>query len=413
MPPDDVDWVKFTLDAESEVVLETSGAGGDTQMWLYDSTLTELEYNDDGGTDAFSYIDRVCDEDALPAGTYYVEIDEYGNNDEILSYELALTVVQACPGDVGPLEYDSHLVDDDTYNESFGDGDGIVECGESIELWVDLINLGADPATGVNLTISTSDTYITWLHNTSSGYPDLAGGGGTGTNTDDFDFSVDPDTPDGHIIQFKLDITASERGPWADSFEVPVSCNHAPYTPSDPTPGDGALDQNFDVDLSWTGGDPDGDLVTYDVYLGTTDPPADAVCSGISASTCDPGTLDESQEYFWFVVAGDGDLETTGPTWHFATMTVAPTGPTSVTETHGVADDTWQSTVGDPAFFWSGATDVGSGVAGYYVYWGANPAGTSTSWQDTTSFDPPAVPDPSVYYLRVQTEDLAGNTGAW
>ncbi len=41
-------------------------------------------------------IDRQCDVDALPAGTYYVKIDEYGNNDEIASYNLALTVVGAC-----------------------------------------------------------------------------------------------------------------------------------------------------------------------------------------------------------------------------------------------------------------------------------------------------------------------------
>ncbi|NIV30861.1 MAG: hypothetical protein GWN58_15605, partial [Anaerolineae bacterium] len=114
VPPDDVDWVMFTLSDESEVVLETSGATGDTRIWLYDSGLTELEFDDDGGTDLFSYIDRLCDIDALPAGTYYVKIDEYGNNDEIPSYDIALTA-QACPGDVGPLEYDSHLIDDDTY----------------------------------------------------------------------------------------------------------------------------------------------------------------------------------------------------------------------------------------------------------------------------------------------------------
>ena len=34
--------------------------------------------------------------DALPAGTYYVKIDEYGNNDEIATYNLALTVVETC-----------------------------------------------------------------------------------------------------------------------------------------------------------------------------------------------------------------------------------------------------------------------------------------------------------------------------
>jgi hypothetical protein len=34
--------------------------------------------------------------DALPAGTYYVRIDEYGNNDQIPGYNITFTVVQTC-----------------------------------------------------------------------------------------------------------------------------------------------------------------------------------------------------------------------------------------------------------------------------------------------------------------------------
>ena len=79
------------------------------------------------------------------------------------------------------------------------------------------------PSGGVGATISTSDPYVTWLYNTTSSYPDIAGVG-TGTNSDDFDFAVDASTPDGHVIQFNLDITASNGGPWADSFHVPVEC---------------------------------------------------------------------------------------------------------------------------------------------------------------------------------------------
>jgi hypothetical protein len=94
-PVGDEDWVKFTLSQESEVVLETSGPSGDTRMWLYNNGLTQIEYNDDGGTNLFSHIDRICDTDALPAGTYYVKIDEYGNNNEIPSYQITLDVT-AC-----------------------------------------------------------------------------------------------------------------------------------------------------------------------------------------------------------------------------------------------------------------------------------------------------------------------------
>jgi hypothetical protein len=131
----------------------------------------------------------------------------------------------------GPLVYDSHVVDDDNNDQSSGDGDGVVECGETIELYVTLRNQGNGTATGVNSTISTDDPYVTWLYNTDSGYPDISGGG-TGINSNDFDFAVDSSTPNGHMIQFNLDSNASNGGPWADSFSVSVACHWPDLVPS-------------------------------------------------------------------------------------------------------------------------------------------------------------------------------------
>jgi hypothetical protein len=321
VPVGDVDWVKFSLSAESEVVVETSGPGGDTRMWLYDSSVTELEYNDDEGSGLFSRIDRVCGTDALPAGTYYVKIDEYGNDDEIASYNLTFTVVQTCL-DAGPLRYDSHLIDDDTGGESNGNGDGVADCGEAIELNVDLYNQGTGTVAGINATISTNDPYVSWLFNTSSSYPDIAGGG-TGTNSNDYDFSVDPSTPNGHLIQFDLDITAGNGGPWSDSFEVPVTCtpNSPPNEPSSPSPTSGAIGVPTATDLSWTGGDPDpGDTVSYDVYLGTSNPPMTLLCDDTSVTTCDTGTLSHDTHYYWYVVATDNHgASASGSTWDLTT----------------------------------------------------------------------------------------------
>jgi hypothetical protein len=45
---------------------------------------------------------------------------------------------------------------------------------------------------------------------------------------------VDPDTPRGHVIQFDLEITGSNGGPWTDSFDVPVDCScNDPGEPND------------------------------------------------------------------------------------------------------------------------------------------------------------------------------------
>ncbi|GAH77329.1 unnamed protein product, partial [marine sediment metagenome] len=72
--------------------------------------------------------------------------------------------------------------------------------------------------------------------------------------------------------------------------------NSLPYTPSNPDPS-GGLPVDIDVNLSWDGGDPDsGDTVTYDVYLGSYDPPPKVATVGPYPANqtriqYDPGTL--------------------------------------------------------------------------------------------------------------------------
>jgi hypothetical protein len=100
--------------------------------------------------------------------------------------------------------------------------------------------------------------------------------------------------------------------------------NNAPRVPSKPSPTDGATNQPIAVTLSWTGGDPDGDKVTYDVHFG----PGTArllVCDDVTSTTCDLGTLSHNTEYSWQVVASDRfSATTTGPVWHFATLSPGP-----------------------------------------------------------------------------------------
>lgn len=65
-------------------------------MWLFDSGLNQLNYDDDGGTGYFSSIVRGC----LSPGTYYVKVDEYGNNDQISAYSITLTIASPCASGV-------------------------------------------------------------------------------------------------------------------------------------------------------------------------------------------------------------------------------------------------------------------------------------------------------------------------
>jgi hypothetical protein len=182
---------------------------------------------------------------------------------------------------------------------------------------------------------------VSFIYNTSSSYPDIPGGESRG-NANDFDFTVDPDTPHGHVIHFDLDVTASNGGPWSDSFEVAVSCaNNPPNEPSSPSPADSSTVPDLDVTLSWTGGDPDGDDVTYDVYLEAWDAtPEELVCDDVTAAACELGTLDWDTLYYWYVVATDAHGESTpGPTWHFDTP-APPVGPLTYVS-HRILDDGW------------------------------------------------------------------------
>lgn len=85
----DIDRITFTLPAASSIEIQTSGTtGDDTRMWLYDSALNELAFNDDIGYQ--NYHSKIT-LNYLPAGIYYVKIDEWNNNNIIDSYQLDFT----------------------------------------------------------------------------------------------------------------------------------------------------------------------------------------------------------------------------------------------------------------------------------------------------------------------------------
>ncbi|NOY63754.1 MAG: M6 family metalloprotease domain-containing protein, partial [Gammaproteobacteria bacterium] len=96
-PVSDVDWMTFTLSDDSAVTLESSGASGDSRMWLYDAALSEIEFDDDDGVGLFSRIDRLCGATALAAGRYYVKVDEFSGSQQIDSYDMRLAVSSCVP----------------------------------------------------------------------------------------------------------------------------------------------------------------------------------------------------------------------------------------------------------------------------------------------------------------------------
>lgn len=97
--------------------------------------------------------------------------------------------------------------------------------------------------------------------------------------------------------------------------------NHLPNMPGSPVPADGVPGVSVATSLSWSGGDPDpGDVVKYDIYLGTVNPPPVAG-STESATTFDPpGNLQANIQYYWQILAKDSyGGSRTGPLWSFTT----------------------------------------------------------------------------------------------
>ncbi len=102
----DVDWVKFKVGGfgAKNVRVLTSGAAGNTQIWLFgpNSATKCIAYDDDSGIGNFSAIDV----GPLAPGLYYLKIKEYGNNAGIPGYTLQVSWTTAAGGALDAYEYD-------------------------------------------------------------------------------------------------------------------------------------------------------------------------------------------------------------------------------------------------------------------------------------------------------------------
>ena len=80
------DWAKFVVGGAGarNLILETAGTSGDTQMGLYRANSALVAFDDNSGTGSFSRISRA----SVSPGTYFIRIREYGNNGKIPAYTL-------------------------------------------------------------------------------------------------------------------------------------------------------------------------------------------------------------------------------------------------------------------------------------------------------------------------------------
>lgn len=105
-------------------------------------------------------------------------------------------------------------------------------------------------------------------------------------------------------------------------LEIDNGTNSSPNAPSGPNPSIAATGQPVNLSLSWSANDPDGDSLSYTVYLYKSGSSSqDIIASGIYDTTVEVQNLNYSTTYYWQVTAKDsGGLSTNSGTWSFTTM---------------------------------------------------------------------------------------------
>ncbi|MBK7918062.1 MAG: M23 family metallopeptidase [Chloroflexi bacterium] len=91
--------------------------------------------------------------------------------------------------------------------------------------------------------------------------------------------------------------------------------------------------------------------------------------------------------------------------------------PPEIFHTAGIASGIWQNEIRTADFYWPTPNDEGSGVNGYYLYWGSDENGTSPTLITDNEFvndTPITTPDNAItYYLRLKSEDNVGQPSPW
>lgn len=104
----------------------------------------------------------------------------------------------------------------------------------------------------------------------------------------------------------------------------PAASIQAPNAPLVVSPANGAINQSVSLTLSWSCSDPDGSLLTYDIYIDRNNPPVTLVSSDQTDTNLARSGLDVSTTYYWKVVAENKKgTSTTGNVWSFTTASSA------------------------------------------------------------------------------------------
>ncbi|MBD3236695.1 MAG: hypothetical protein GF330_08325 [Candidatus Eisenbacteria bacterium] len=177
--------------------------------------------------------------------------------------------LQVAPADRFVGYYD-HMVDDDASGSSSGNGDGLCNPTESIELPVHVRNFGTQTETAVVGILSCDDPYVTILDETEE-FGDLDPGTAA-WSADDFDLEISGGAPNGHLIRCGLDLQSATES-WRSRLDLLVVAAEFRYDDHAFLGPGGQPDPGEEGDLTVTIeniGDAHGDLVAAHLSSGSS-----------------------------------------------------------------------------------------------------------------------------------------------
>lgn len=175
--------------------------------------------------------------------------------------------VEVAPPNGPWLVWHATQIDDDAEGPSVGDGDGIADLGETLQLQLALHNVGPEDALNTTLSLACEDPRVEIL-DAEADFGTIPAGG-IGYNLDDLVVAVAADVADGDVIEIDLTIACDGRWNGVDDFTLTL---HAPvlsvasWEIDDSVGGDGEGDidpgESFDlhVTLANSGGDEGRDV---------------------------------------------------------------------------------------------------------------------------------------------------------
>lgn len=209
-------WFKCVVPSSGNLTITTdAGTISDMGMAIYSGTCNNLDYIGcyANGSSYSPYMPVATLNGMTPGEILWIRLWEFNNN----SFGSFSICAFGSGTSSGSIELSDFEIDDDLDGGSDGDGDGLCEPGEVIELSIELFNSGNDPANNIEAVLSSNDPDIDITD------PDVSTSlilPGEYDWISDFDFAISSSCPEKDVI-FNL-IISSDEGSWDETLTVHI-----------------------------------------------------------------------------------------------------------------------------------------------------------------------------------------------